>query len=40
MNGYETKAKGLLRQGGQKPVAVYFGAEDGGVDVLKAEEAK
>ncbi|KAK3627731.1 ribose-5-phosphate isomerase rki1 [Elasticomyces elasticus] len=36
MNGYETQAAGL--QGGQKPVAVYFGEEDGEVSVSRAEQ--
>lgn len=35
-NGYETQAAGA--QGGQKPVAVYFGLEDGEVDVKRAEQ--
>lgn len=34
LNGDEAQAQGL--QGGQKPVAVYFGMEDGEVSVLKA----
>ncbi|KAK0311454.1 ribose-5-phosphate isomerase rki1 [Friedmanniomyces endolithicus] len=38
MNGYEAQAAGL--QGGQKPVAVYFGMEDGEVSVSRAEEIK
>ncbi|EMC91715.1 hypothetical protein BAUCODRAFT_116659 [Baudoinia panamericana UAMH 10762] len=36
MNGYQTQKAGL--QGGQKPVAVYFGLEDGEVLVRKADE--
>ncbi|KAK1040151.1 ribose-5-phosphate isomerase rki1 [Friedmanniomyces endolithicus] len=38
MNGDEAQAAGL--QGGQKPVAVYFGMEDGEVSVSRAEEIK
>jgi ribose 5-phosphate isomerase A len=36
INGDEAAAKGLKGQGGQKPVAVYFGMNDGEVSVLEA----
>lgn len=35
-NGYESQARGA--QGGQRPVAVYFGMEDGEVMVKRAED--
>lgn len=34
LNGFEAQAAGLQNQGGQKPVAVYFGMSDGEVSVL------
>lgn len=37
INGYEAQEAGL--QGGQKPIAVYFGEEDGEVSVRNAEVA-
>lgn len=38
-NGEEALANGG-RMGGQKPVTVYFGMKDGGVELRKAEDAK
>ena len=37
MNGLQA-VKGGLRKGGQKPVAAYFGREDGSVVVRKSDE--
>jgi ribose 5-phosphate isomerase A len=40
INGDEAAAKGLKGQGGQKPVAVYFGMSDGEVSVLEANKSE
>ena len=37
MNGLQAQKKGM-RRGGEKPVAAYFGMEDGSVVVRKSEE--
>lgn len=40
VNGEEVAASGVKGRGGQKPVAVYFGLADGGVDVMHYEDLK
>ena len=39
VNGLQAEKRGL-RTGGQKPVAAYFGMEDGGVVVRNSDEMK